>query len=444
MTEPHAGQDAEGPGPRRVIVVVDGYSTGHHLAPAFHEYGAYVVHAQSAADIPPVHRRHFHPGDYDLVLVPGTPAEAAAELRKRGLDPSSGGAVLAGADTGVLFADELAAELGVRWNDQERSMARRHKYEMTAAVRRAGLPCARQLVSRDIDEIEAWARLEADWPIVLKPPLSFRSDDVFFCRDIGQLRAAWAAILDKVNLVGIRNDAVVAQSFLKGEPNYAVNSVSLDGEHLVSDVWRFDFIEKPAGGVRFIKHRLLGPDHEYFDGLTSYDGRALDAVGLRNGPTHSEHKCTEAGPRMIEINSRLMGATIEEVPFSAALGRTQVGLTAMAVCDPDGFRKELARPYQVNRHLSILWVYFTSSTGLITSDEGCAEVERLPSFAGWFGRPEIGRPVNCESEEESRAGYVYLVNEDAEQLERDEAVAVDRIWSDALFTVGRPAGRQLG
>jgi biotin carboxylase len=440
VTQGYVRQNEESRGTRRVIVVVDGYSTGHHLAPAFHAYGAYVVHAQSAAGIPPVYQRHFHPEDYDLLLASGTPAEAAAELRRRGLDPNSGGAVLAGVDAGVLFADELAVELGVRWNDPERSMARRHKYEMTAAVHRAGLPCARQLVSRDVDAIEAWARRESDWPIVLKPPLSFRSDDVFFCRDIDQLRAACRTILDKINILGIQNDAVVAQSYLEGVPNYAVNSVSLDGKHLVSDVWKFDFIEKPTGGVQFIKHRLLAQDHEYFDALASYDGRTLDAVGIRNGPSHSEHKCTQAGPRMIEINTRLMGATLEDAPFLAALGRTQIRLTAMAVCDPASFRQELARPYRVSRHLSILWVYFSSSKGIITSDEGCAEVERLPSFAGWVGRPEIGRQVNSESDEDSRAGYLYLLNENADELVRDEAVALDRIWSDALFSVGQPAG----
>ena len=444
MTQGHVRHNEEALGSRRVIVVVDGYSTGHHLASAFRAYGAYVVHAQSAARIPPVYQRHFHPEDYDLLLPLGTPAEAAAELGQRGLDPGgSGGAVLAGVDTGVLFADELAAELGMRWNDPERSMARRHKYEMTAAVHRAGLPCAQQLASRDIGAIEAWARQEAGWPVVLKPPLSFRSDDVFFCRDIGQLHAAWRTILDKTNIVGIQNDVVVAQSFLEGEPNYAVNSVSLDGEHLVSDVWKFDFIEKPAGGVRFIKHRLLAHDHEYSGALTSYDGRALDAVGIRNGPSHSEHKCTQAGPRMIEINSRLMGATLEDAPFLAALGRTQVRLTAMAVCDPAAFRQELTRPYRIRRHLSILWVYFSSSKGIITSDDGCAEIERLPSFAGWFGRPEIGRHVNSESEEDSRAGYLYLLNDNADELVRDEAVALDRIWSDALFSVRPVRGRTV-
>jgi hypothetical protein len=56
------------------------------------------------------------------------------------------------------------------------------------------------------------------------------------------------------------------------------------------------------------------------------------------------------------------------------------------------------------------------------------------------GRPAIGRQVNSESEEDSRAGYVYLLNESADDLVRDEAVALDRIWSDALFSVGWPAG----
>jgi hypothetical protein len=426
---------------RRVIVIVDGYSTGHHLAPAFHAYGAYVVHAQTAAEIPSVYRRHFHPEDYDLRITPGTPAQAAAELGRRGLDPTRGGAVIAGADSGILFADELASELGVHWNVPELSICRRHKYEMTAAVQRAGLPCARQLVSREIDAIEDWARHEPDWPIVLKPPMSFRADDVFLCHDMDGLRKAWRTILDKTNVTGIRNDAVVAQSFLGGA-NYAVNSVSLDGERLVSDVWQFDFVEKTTGGMRRIKQRLLTSDHEYFDALVAYDAQALDAVGVRNGLSNSEYTCTEAGPRLIEINVRPMGATLEDALFLRALGRTQIRLTAMAVCDADAFRGELERPYRLSRHLSIVWVYFTSSRGTITGDDGCAIVEKLPSFGGWFDRPSIGREVNAEDEDGSRAGYIYLLNDDADALARDEEVTLERISSDALFSVAPSNGRQ--
>jgi len=50
--------------------------------------------------------------------------------------------------------------------------------------------------------------------------------------------------------------------------------------HLVSDAWRFDFIEKATGGMRWIKHRLLTEEHEYFDALVSNNERTLDAVGI--------------------------------------------------------------------------------------------------------------------------------------------------------------------
>jgi hypothetical protein len=50
----------------------------------------------------------------------------------------------------------------------------------------------------------------------------------------------------------------------------------------------------------------------------------------------------------------------------------------------------------------------------------------------------MGREVSCESEEDSRVGYLYLLNENADELKRNEAAAIGRIWSDALLTVGRP------
>ncbi|MBE8517363.1 biotin carboxylase [Amycolatopsis sp. H6(2020)] len=412
----------------RTVVIVDGYSTGRHLPSALRAHGVRAVHVQSSADVPPFLRRTYRPEDFDEVLPSGTPAQVAARLA--GLaDP----AVLAGAESGVLFADRLCDLLGLSWNVPRLSAARRDKFEMIEALRRAGLPVAGQIRSADAEEIVRWAAGRRDWPIVLKPPLSTSSEDVCFCSTAEEIRAGTTRIVGKANLLGVVNDAVVAQTFLEG-PIYVVNSVSRHGAHLTTDVWCFEFEPGERGSIRFTEHYLLPPEHPFFEPLVSYNRRALDAVGIRNGPSHAELKMTARGPRLVETSARLMGATIEREPFTAALGTTQVELTALALCDPGRFEARLRRPYRLRKRLKIRWVHFPQA-GVITGDHGVARLTGLPSFAGYFGRPRIGDEVRPSTDTTGTGGFVYLLADDDRTLAHDSELAGKLIGSGELFAV---------
>ena len=54
-------------------------------------------------------------------------------------------------------------------------------------------------------------------------------------------------------------------------------------------------------------NRLLPPDGEIQDTLTSYVFSVLDAVGLKYGPCHTEVMFTARGPILVEVNCRLHG-----------------------------------------------------------------------------------------------------------------------------------------
>lgn len=414
------------------VVIVDAYSTARHLPAALRAHDARLVHVQSDPEIPGFLARSFHPENFDEVLPFGTPDAIADRLADR-----AGLTVLAGAESGVLFADELCVRLGLDWNVPELSQARRDKYTMIESLRRAGLPVAQQIRSADAEEVVRWSRTQQDWPIVLKPPLSTSSEDVYFCATAEDIRAALPRIVGKTNLLGVRNDVALAQSFIEG-PIYVVNAVSHHGEHLTTDVWCFEFVRGPQGSIKFTEHRLLPEDHPYFAPLVEYNERALDAVGIRNGPSHAELKMTGRGPRLVETSARLMGATIEREPFVAALGTTQVELTAMALCDPERFRARMRRPYRLAKRLRILWVHFPAA-GTITGDEGCAQLAGLSSFVGYFGRPQVGDQVSPSTDTTGKGGFIYLLGEDDQELDRDSELVGKLIAGGSLFTVSEGA-----
>ncbi|WNG14280.1 ATP-grasp domain-containing protein [Cystobacter fuscus] len=417
------------------IAIVDGYSTAQHLPAAFRQYGKKVIHIHSSPEIPEILQRSYHPQNFDLSLPYAELKEIAAALR-----PYAPQVVIAGAESGVLYADGLAECMGLRWNVPSLSSARRNKYEMIEALQRAGLPTARQMASADSEAIARWARSLDEWPIVLKPPLSTSSEDVYFCRGVEEIHQNVPKIVGKTNYLGIRNEAALAQTYLDGQ-FYVVNSVSLDGEHLSSDVWYWEFVQNEYGHLNFTQHSLLHPSSEAFKPLVEYNNKALDAVGIRNGPSHSELKFTRNGPRLIETAARLMGATIERGPIVSARGITQVELTAMAICDPARFRGYLRESYHQHKHLTVLWVHFPHA-GIIDGDEGCKQLESLPSFACYVNKPKVGTQVGPSKDTTGRGGFIYMLNEDRRALEGDVQRARRMIDNQTLFTVRQEPSRR--
>ena len=115
--------------------------------------------------------------------------------------------VLAGAETGVELADQLAERLGLRSNGTEGSLARRNKYDMGEKVRQAGIRAVKQAQCTCLEELHAFRlklrielhmQPEEQLSVVLKPAQSAGSDDVFLCESTEEAEVAFNRILGKV------------------------------------------------------------------------------------------------------------------------------------------------------------------------------------------------------------------------------------------------------
>jgi hypothetical protein len=108
---------------------------------------------------------------------------------------------------------------------------------MVERVRSRGIPTAESIVSDDEATIVAWADAGKRWPIVVKPVASAGSDGVAFCDDTAEARAAFRQIHGQPNQLGGLNRSVMAQERLYGQ-QYFVNTVSRNGRHYVSEIWK--------------------------------------------------------------------------------------------------------------------------------------------------------------------------------------------------------------
>jgi len=94
---------------------------------------------------------------------------------------------------------------------------------------------------------------------------------------------------------------LVVQECAHGE-EFVVNIASQDGQHKVTDVWRCE----KQGDLAYMRETLVQSSDDVQD-VIAYTKRCLDALGFRNGASHTEVMRTSDGVVLLELNPRFQG-----------------------------------------------------------------------------------------------------------------------------------------
>jgi hypothetical protein len=403
--------------------VVDAYSTGARLAPRFAAAGLPVVHVQSRPSLPAFYLRGFRAGDFVENVVHDGDLEATA-ARVATHDPAF---VVVGAEPGVPLADALSERLGLPSNGSAQSRARRDKNAMAEALRAAGLRTAEALKTSSAAEAVAWAGDRGGAPVVVKPLDSAGTDGVSICRDRDEIEAAFTANLGRPNALHGANEELLVQELLEGTQLF-VNTISWDGVHHASEVWRDNKLRR---GKNFIyDYEELLPRHgEQQDQVVPYVEAVLDALGIRYGPAHTEVMLTARGPVLVESGARMHGSVPDEIVDRCTPSHQT--LTAEAYLDPHSVARRAQRPYELAAGAYCVML-ISQHEGRIVDDAGMREIEALPSFAGTISMLGPGDELKRTVDLFSCPGIIYLVDPDPDRLKAD----YDRIRElDAAGTV---------
>ncbi|HEX6075572.1 MAG TPA: ATP-grasp domain-containing protein [Micromonosporaceae bacterium] len=360
-------------GNQAIGVVVDGYSAGNFFPAAFAKLDTRLVHVQGTPDLIPSMRPPDLSEYLDNIIYTD---EATVVERLRGYSPVC---VVAGQESAVPMTDRLSECLGLASNGSKLSPARRNKYEMIETLRRAGVRCAQQFKSGDPGALVAWAERGGVYPVVVKPLSSAATDGVYICGSAEDVATAAELVLSSRDIFGHPNREALIQSYLDGV-EYIIDTVSCDGHHHVSGIWRYEKLLLPSGKNIYDRDILVDPGDPPAPALISYIEQVLTALNIRWGAAHSEVINTADGPALVELGARANG-NIDPGFHDACIGSNQVDQTVLAYVRPAEFKQKFGdRVYTKLQH-GVVYNAPTEFDGIVESiDEVTVEeIRRLKS-----------------------------------------------------------------
>merc|ERR1711988_1318460 len=189
--------------------------------------------------------------------------------------------------------------------------------------------------------------------------------------------------------------------------------------------------------------QLLPASGEKQDELVNYVFSVLDAVGLQNGPCHTEIMFTSRGPILVEVNARMHGLQGPRL-IEECTGTSKATYTADALaCGGDLFLQR----YQDNLNASGRYLYPVLRECvmlmLISPVEGYLEVSiedtlrqmDLPSIFEILPIVKKGGYLSKSKDLPTLAGTVLMVHESMEQIEKDIQQIRNAETSLALYQV---------
>lgn len=279
----------------------------------------------------------------------------------------------------------VAEKMGLVGNSYESAVRANNKYLMRNALHAAGVPCPGYHMVKDISESED---LALDFPLIVKPSDRSGSLGVAKISSGDELRPA----VEKALAFSFKKEAMV-EEYIEGR-EISVEFISYQGQH-----YPLQITDKVTTGtphfVELEHHQPSTLSPEQYSEIYTITEKALTALGITDGASHSEYKITDDGQVVVmEIGGRMGGDFIGSDLVRLSTGYDFVrGVIEVALGD-------FHAPCITQRRYS--GVYFLSKE----------TVHLLPVIEHWQDYPEIVRAeitgeelcqVECSND---RSGYL--------------------------------------
>lgn len=322
--------------------------------------------------------------------------------------------VIAWDEESVLLGADLGERLGLGWNPRHVIERCRDKAMLKAWLREKGT-----VRVNDAEVVEggpsalAFQRRVGRWPVVVKPTRSSGSADVYFPGSEAELLRDCQRVL----LSG--SGGVLLEEYLGGAELCVNGIVDQKGDLLVTDVWHYD--RRPSHGIPnlYYQSTKVSTHEPVFGEVGRYAAAVVETLELKRCPIHLEVKVDDRGPCLIEIGPRLSGGNLP-VLASRCHGRSLLELAACHyLADLPATGRDLDYGRYDRSHARVLSGIQSKEIRRIRKVHGVAEVESMPSFAGFGLLRQVGQRAPITRDLDTEAWEVYLFHTEADQVALD-------------------------
>ena len=353
--------------------------------------------------------------DFELIYEKETYAETLEMVKS--YDPLL---VLPANEKGVILASKLAYDLDLMANDIENLDAMTLKSEMHNRLAECGLRHIKGKAVITLEDALDFYDSEGLTEVVIKPVYGSGSASVRICESRDEIIEAFKVLSHKTNEYGDENEEFLIQERIKGE-EYIVNTVSSEGMHRVTTVWKYHKIRTNDGAILYdsmdsINELSIGESE-----MIEYAYKVADALGIRYGPVHGEYMVDDEGPVLIEVNCRPMGGDMPAEFLDRLSGQHETDSILYAYLKPNLFKEQMKRKYKLFAHASLK--FFIVPKDIVARSAPMKHISikleshmmtSLDDMSGGYSKHYLKT-----DDLHSSPGTVFLVHEDASIVQKD-------------------------
>jgi biotin carboxylase len=219
--------------------------------------------------------------------------------------------VLSLLDIRLVMAARIAHRLGLRHLGRAEAAILRDKYSVRCQLQAKGI-VQPDFALAESNEALVQEVMQMGLPVLIKPSDGYASQNIAVLRypeDLDPILSPLQDMLPSRADYGLgvsANDRLLVERYMEGTV-IGCDTLSFGGKHTLLGIHEKLFYEQPSFAIR---GSCFSNAHLQWDAINAYVQELLNAVGFHDGAAHIELVLTTVGPRLIEINPRLVGAKI--------------------------------------------------------------------------------------------------------------------------------------
>ena len=309
----------------------------------------------------------------------------------------------------------VAKEMGLIGIDAATALKATNKAEMRKALRSSGVPIPKFYeVANEEEYMEAVKNFTV--PFIVKPVDSSGSRGIYEVQDITDQKTIKEAYeyCEPFSRIG----DVVVEEYMSG-PEVSVETISINGVcHVIQITDKLT-----TGAPHYVEMGHSQPtrhSREITERIKEVAIAANKAIGIKNGPSHTEIIITSEGPKIVELGARLGGdcITTHLVPLSTGVNMVECCIKIALGEQPD---------IEPKWHKGSAIRYFEQHAGVVKSIHGEDEAGNVPGVKQISIVHGVGEEVTEIDSSGARIGFVIAKDENAERAVADCYKALDKI-----------------